>query len=408
MLVFTSVMFFDLNVPVPNIQSPSQGTSKKGKGKQPATTQASFNTAQINSLEAHVDLLIHLGYTVVAFTQTVNKKVDPKTHVNVLDGLLSQLKSRPGIVYLKRLNIILDEDSEKGFGLINASVTLFNTYDLLALIPTTHATFSLACLTHTQPSPLTAHIISIPLTLPRLPYHLKHTLVRTAIKNGAVFEINYVGALGGENDGVMVEAGAAENGQSARRNWWAAARELVRVTKGRGVLVSGGVVGDVDLRAPRDVGNLITVLGLPQDAAHTASTKTPKSLVLRAQTRKTYRAVFSEPKLVIPEGSPPVPGPSTTPLPIGQSRTPAPVAPINTPVPVTPTLAPTPTPALPTDSNIPRPQKRIREDGGVEGQAPSKEGMPSTSNLETQKKKKRKKNQNQRDGGVGAGGTVAS
>lgn len=80
--------------------------------------------------------------------------------------------------------------------------------------------------------------------------------MRTAIKNGAVFEINYVGALGGENDGVMVEAGAAENGQSARRNWWAAARELVRVTKGRGVLVSGGVVDDADLRAPRDVGNL--------------------------------------------------------------------------------------------------------------------------------------------------------
>ena len=59
-----------------------------------------------------------VGYTVLAFSQTVNKKVDPKTHVNVLDGLLSQLKSRPGIVYLKRLNIILDEDSEKGFGLV--------------------------------------------------------------------------------------------------------------------------------------------------------------------------------------------------------------------------------------------------------------------------------------------------
>ena len=171
----------------------------------------------------------------------------------------------------------------------------------------------------------------------------------------------------------------------------------------------------------------ITVLGLPQDAAHTASTKTPKSLVLRArtpfsplcpitltdsfflvvETRKTYRAVFSEPKLVIPEGSVPVPvapGPSTTPLPIGQSSTPGPVAPIKTPVSVTPAPASTPAPALPTDS---RPQKRVREEGGVEGQAPSKEGTPSNSNLETQKKKKRKKNQNQRDGGVGAGGTVA-
>lgn len=44
----------------------------------------------------------------------------------------------------------------------------------------------------------------------------------------------------------------------------------------------------------------ITVLGLAQDAAHDASTRVPKSLVLRAETRKTYRAVLSEPTLVVP------------------------------------------------------------------------------------------------------------
>jgi ribonuclease P/MRP protein subunit RPP1 len=85
---------------------------------------------------------------------------------------------------------------------------------------------------------------------------LKHTLIRTAIKNGAVFEINYVGAFGGENDAELVDAGGAENGVNAKRNWWAAARELARVTKGKGILVSGGVVDQADLRAPRDVGNL--------------------------------------------------------------------------------------------------------------------------------------------------------
>ena len=69
--------------------------------------------------------LYEVGYTVIAFTQTVHKKVDSKTHVNVLDAVLGQLKSRPGIVYLKRLNIILDEDSEKGFGLVR-SVTPFS------------------------------------------------------------------------------------------------------------------------------------------------------------------------------------------------------------------------------------------------------------------------------------------
>ncbi len=111
-----------------------------------------------------------------------------------------------------------------------------------------------------MPSPLTAHIISLPLTLSRLPYHLKHTLTRTAIKNGTVFEINYVGALGGENDTPLVEAGAAENGPAAKRNWWASARELVRVTKGKGLLLSGGVVVDEDLRAPRDVANLYVSL----------------------------------------------------------------------------------------------------------------------------------------------------
>jgi len=127
---------------------------------------------------------------------------------------------------------------------------------LIALIPTTHSTFSSACLTHSQPSQLTAHIISLPLTLPRLPYHLKHTLIRTAIKNGAVFEINYVGALGGKSETMLADANVAESGPSAKRNWWAATRELVRVTKGKGLIISGGAMAEADLRPPRDVANL--------------------------------------------------------------------------------------------------------------------------------------------------------
>ncbi|KAF5372307.1 hypothetical protein D9615_009319 [Tricholomella constricta] len=305
-------MYFDLNVPIPNVaQTSAQGPSKKGKGKQqqpppPSSSSSSvplFSASQLSGVEARVDLLVRLGYTVIAFNQVVHKKVDPKIHVNTADSLVRQLRRRPGIVYLKRLSIILDEDSEKGFGLTNANASLFPSYDLIGLIPLTQASFSLACLTHSMPSPLTAHIIALPLTLPRLAFHLKHTLVRTAIKNGAVFEISYVGALGGENDPVLVSAGAAENGAGAKRNWWAAAKELVRVTKGRNVIVSGGVVSEADLRAPADVGNLITLLGLAQDVAHASLTKVPKSLVLRAQTRNTYRAVFSEPTVIIPEGT---------------------------------------------------------------------------------------------------------
>jgi len=109
-------------------------------------------------------------------------------------------------------------------------------------------------------------------------------MIRTALRNGAVFEIPYASALD----------------SAAKRNWWAAAREVVRVTKGKGLIVTGGGMEVADLRGPKDIGNLITFLGLAQNLAHDAATSTPKSLVLRAQTRKTYRAVFSEPKLVIP------------------------------------------------------------------------------------------------------------
>ncbi|KAF8635748.1 hypothetical protein AX15_000360 [Amanita polypyramis BW_CC] len=252
-------MFFDLNVPIDLVQPiAAPSTSKKQKGKTPQQPQSAqiYNAAQIATIESRIDLLVHLGYTVLAFTQTIYKNFDVKTHVNVLDTLIPRLRPRSGILYLKRLNIILDEDSEKGFGLINANTTHFLSYDILSLTPTNATTFSLACLTHTVPSPLTAHIISLPLTLPRFNFYLKHTLIRTALKNGAAFEITYAGSLGAQHDAVLADAGFAEAGQNAKRNWWANAREVVRVTKGKGFVTSSGVANEADLRAPRDIQNL--------------------------------------------------------------------------------------------------------------------------------------------------------
>ncbi|KLO12317.1 PHP domain-like protein [Schizopora paradoxa] len=289
-------MYVDLNVtiPAPAIQPQKHGqSSKKSKGKQQQaeslaqpTATVAFNAAQLAKIESRIDLLVRLGYTVLALTQNAVSKVDTKTHTNTLDALLPNLRKREGVLFLKRLTIELDNESEKGFGLTQAATQLFSSYDIIALRPTTPSTLSLACLSHTTPSPLTAHIISIPLTSPQT-LRLKHTLVRTAIKNGAVFEIDYSGAL--------------EDNDSERRNWWAGAREMTRVTKGKSLVLSSGTESCQLLRAPRDAGNLLTLAGLAQDQAHHAATSTPKSLILRAQTRKTYRAILSEPKLIMPE-----------------------------------------------------------------------------------------------------------
>ncbi|OSX62311.1 hypothetical protein POSPLADRAFT_1181426 [Postia placenta MAD-698-R-SB12] len=295
-------MFIDLNVPVPTVvprHTQGQPQSKKSKGKQQsAPDSVAFTPAQISAIESRIDLLVHLGYTTFALNQIVQRKVDAKTHINVLDPLLAQLRRRTNVVILKRITIVLDEESEKGFGLTTQNAPLFEQYDIIALLPTTQTTFSQACLSHSAPSPLTTHIIALPLALPRLPFHLKHTLVRTALRNGAAFEICYAGALGAEGDPC---GSGGEGGGAAKRNWWAGAREVVRVTKGAGVLVSGGVVNDADLRSPRDVGNLLTILGLAQNVAHDANSSVPRTQIIRAQTRRTYRAVLSEPKVIIPE-----------------------------------------------------------------------------------------------------------
>ncbi|KAH0578817.1 hypothetical protein H2248_003014 [Termitomyces sp. 'cryptogamus'] len=72
------------------------------------------------------------------------------------------------------------------------------------------------------------------LTLPRF-IHFPFSLSNASERNGVVSEISYVGALGGERHPILVDAGGAENGSGAKRrgkrNWWATAKELARVTK---------------------------------------------------------------------------------------------------------------------------------------------------------------------------------
>jgi ribonuclease P/MRP protein subunit RPP1 len=131
-------MYFDLNVPIPPPSGGPAVQSNKGKGKQVQPSHSTpFTPPQLQAIEARIDLLVHcasllavisstiligkpVGYSVLAFNQCVRTKVEPKAFVNTLDPLLRQVKKRRGIIYLKRLTILLDEDSEKGFGLVRS------------------------------------------------------------------------------------------------------------------------------------------------------------------------------------------------------------------------------------------------------------------------------------------------
>lgn len=54
---------------------------------------------------------------------------------------------------------------------------------------------------------------------------------------------------------MVVDANEAENSLSAKWNWWTTTGKLVRVTKGKRLIISGGAVIEADLRPPKDVAN---------------------------------------------------------------------------------------------------------------------------------------------------------
>ncbi|KAG9003030.1 hypothetical protein FRB94_002850 [Tulasnella sp. JGI-2019a] len=284
-------MFYDLNVPFEPSSSPQTGNAREK-----ANIASWISPEDQAKLDARLDILIHLGYTIIALNQTITGVFNPKSHRNILQGI----RPREGIVILRRLTIILTEESEKGSGLVASNTDALKAYDLIALCPTTPTTFQQACLTYSVASPLTAHVITFDLQAnQRLPFFMKMSLVRTAMKNGAVFEIRYC---------TTIKRNSAER---SRRNWWINAKEVVRATGGKGLVFTGGGL-DSEVRAPKDVENLAILLGCKQDQAHHSMTSTVKSLLLRAQTRQTYRAVLSEPQIVAAK-SLPIPRPAVPP-----------------------------------------------------------------------------------------------
>ena len=63
-----------------------------------------------------------VGYTAIALDHTIQTKFDPKMHENVFERLFAQLRKREGILYIKRLTIVMDDESDKGNGLVSFSV----------------------------------------------------------------------------------------------------------------------------------------------------------------------------------------------------------------------------------------------------------------------------------------------
>ena len=114
-------------------------------------------------------------------------------------------------------------------------------------------------------------IISLDLST-KLPYYLKHSTVGSAVSRGVYLEICY-------------SAGIADI--AARRNLISNASNLVRVTRGRGLIISSEASNAMNLRGPHDLINLATFWGLGQEKGRQCLVDNPRNVLVKAETRKS-------------------------------------------------------------------------------------------------------------------------
>ena len=118
-------------------------------------------------------------------------------------------------------------------------------------------------------------------------------MLLSGIERGVKFEITYA-------PGMFTTDG------NARRNMINNATQLIRATRGRGLIISSGATRASACRAPADLINLAAVWGLGQERGKEAISKLPRSVVIHAQMSRTsfkgiVDVVYGGEKAQVPE-----------------------------------------------------------------------------------------------------------
>lgn len=163
---------------------------------------------------------------------------------------------------LRRCTLILSDPAQN-----HRLAGLTSAYDILALRPTNEKSLQLAC------SSLDCDLISLDLTT-RFDFHFKMKMLAQAIERGIKLEMCY-------SPGIL----AADS--HARRNLISNATQLIRATRGRGLVISSEASRPVGCRGPWDVINLAAVWGLGQERGKEAVSKLARSVVVSAQLKRT-------------------------------------------------------------------------------------------------------------------------
>jgi ribonuclease P/MRP protein subunit RPP1 len=169
---------------------------------------------------------------------------------------------------LRRCNIFLTDAATN-----HRIPQLQQHYDIIAARPTDERTLQQAC------SSLDIDLISLDLTQ-RFEKYFKFPMLGTAIARGVKIELCY-------------SQGLLTGDATAKRNLISNATQLIRVSRGRGLIFSSEARNVLAVRAPSDVINLASVWGLGHERGKDGLTKEARSVVEHARLkRESFRGVI--------------------------------------------------------------------------------------------------------------------
>lgn len=198
----------------------------------------------------------------------------------------------PRLRILKRCNIFLT-DAASNFRIPQ----LQQLYDLVAARPTDERTLQQAC------QSLDVDIISLDLSR-RFETYFKFPMLGSAIARGIKIELCY-------------SQGILSSDPAAKRNLISNATQLIRVTRGRGLIFSSEAKSALGIRAPSDIINLASVWGLGTERGKDGLTKEPRSVVEYARLkRQSYKGVVD----IVYGGEKPAPPAHVEPKEKGKSK----------------------------------------------------------------------------------------
>ncbi|KAL6794343.1 PHP domain-like protein [Trichoderma sp. SZMC 28012] len=214
-----------------------------------------------------------LGFATVALNHTLELPfpANPTTPFPALPSSSSDSNNNNKLPHvLHRATLPLADPAASNYRL----PSLVSVYDLLAIRPLTEKAFQNACLTLDIP------IISLDMAQ-HFPFYFRPKPCMAAVSRGVRFEICYSQALSAADP-------------RGRANFISNSTNLIRATRGRGIIISSEAKSAFGLRAPADIVNLFNVWGLQSEKAMEGLRTIPRSVVVNeGMKRDGFRGVIN-------------------------------------------------------------------------------------------------------------------